>query len=74
MLIAFRGAYRPKHLIIVPVRSYTPIFGVMKTKLSSTQVVSKGKSTEIKTEPPISEKDEVKKAEDRGRTAAKKKF
>ena len=46
----------------------------MKTKLSSAKVISKDKNTELKTQPPISEKDEVKKAEDRSRTAAKKKF
>lgn len=45
----------------------------MKTKPSSDKVVSKDRA-QLKTEPPISEKDEVKKAEDRSRKAAKKKF
>ena len=45
----------------------------MKTKPSSDKVVSKDK-VQLKTEPPISEKDEVKKAEDRTRKATKKTF
>jgi hypothetical protein len=45
----------------------------MKTKLSSTKTTGKDKGSEqLKTEPPISEKDEVKKAEDRTRKATKK--
>jgi hypothetical protein len=58
----------------VPVKFYTLISGAMKTKPSSAKVVSKNKSAELKTEPPISEKDEVKKAEDRSRKATKKAF
>jgi len=47
----------------------------MKTKPSSTSTNTKGKGSEtLKTEPPISEKDEVKKAEDRSRASAKKKL
>ena len=45
----------------------------MKTKLSSTKTISKDKA-QLKTEQPISEKDEVKKAEDRTRKATKKSF
>ncbi len=47
----------------------------MKTKPSSDKVGNNYKGKELlKTESPISEKDEVKKAEDRSRTTAKKKF
>jgi len=47
----------------------------MNTKPSSAKTTDRGKdSGQLKTEPPISEKDEVKKAEDRSRKAAKKKF
>ena len=47
----------------------------MKTKPSSTKTTGKDKGNEqLKTEPPISEKDEVKKAEDRSRKSAKKKL
>jgi hypothetical protein len=45
----------------------------MKTKPSATKIINPNKPTpELKTEPPISEKDEVKKAEDRTRKAVKK--
>jgi hypothetical protein len=45
----------------------------MKTKLSSNKTASKDKgNAQLKTEPPISEKDEVKKAEDRTRKTTKK--
>ena len=43
----------------------------MKTKPSSAKTTGKDKE-QLKTEPPISEKDEVKKAEERTRKAAKK--
>jgi hypothetical protein len=45
----------------------------MNTKPSSSKTTVKDKgSAQLKTEPPISEKDEVKKAEDRTRKATKK--
>jgi hypothetical protein len=47
----------------------------MKTKPVPTKSTAPAKPVpELKTEPPISEKDEVKKAEDRSRKAAKKKL
>jgi hypothetical protein len=46
----------------------------MKAKSSPGKSAGTGKAPELKTEPPISEKDEVKKAEDRTRKATKKKI
>lgn len=63
--------HRPKHLIFIPVKYHTLKHTVMKAK-SPGKKSAPDKPNELKTEPPISEKDEVKKAEERTRKTVKK--
>jgi hypothetical protein len=64
-------SHRIKHLIFIPVKYHTPKHTAMKAK-SSGKKNAPDKPNELKTEPPISEKDEVKKAEERTRKTVKK--